>query len=1039
LSEARPGRSRRRAALLGGGAVLAATAAGLWLAREPIASDVLDRELARRGVAARYAVDRIGLRTQRLRDVRIGDPRRPDLVADWIEVDLAPTFGAPEVRAVRAGGVRLRAVLGRDGLTLGALDRLLPAGAGGPFRLPDLPVRIADARLDLATAAGTVRIRLDGAGNLRSGFAGRLGAAAPRLSVGGCRLSGAAARLRLRTRDGRPRVDGPIAANALACPAAGVAAVSGQVDATLAPGLDGWRGYVQLAGGGGGAAGWAARGLRGEVDFAGTARRTEGTLRLAAKGVRGAPARADAVEIAGRYRFGPEVPDRLPGDPPQPPVPGWRFEGRASAAGLVPAGGLPAVPAGEGTPLAPLLGRAAALAERAAGGASLRASLIAAAAGDAGSVRIDRARLAAAGAELRFAGGEGLRLVWPGKAAWQIDGRLRLTAPGLPSAVAEVRQRAPGSPLAGRMRVAGWAGEGLRLQPTEIRFADGRFATRIALDGPLLGGRIDGLVLPVAGTIGAGLRVNAGCSPLAFDRLRLAGLDLAETRLSLCGGRRGLVSPAGLDGRIDAPRLAGRLGESPLLLAAAALRLRADGFEVRDLAVRLGVGEETSRLDIARLTGRATDALAGRYAGAAGTIGQVPLRVTEAGGDWRLAGGVLTLAGDLRLSDTANPPRFETLAARDFALRFAGGRIRAEATLRPPGREAVVTAVSLSHEFATGAGAADLRVPGIAFGPGLQPDQLTRLALGVVANVEGDVQGTGRIAWRGDAVSSSGRFQVEAPALAAAFGPVTGLRTELVFTDLLGLVTADDQVATVASLNPGVLVEDGVVRYRLIPGQRVEVLGGAWPFAGGRLTLRPTILDFGQEVPRRLTFDVDGLDAARFITKLEVKNLDATGTFDGVLPMVFDQNGGRITGGTLAARPPGGRIAYVGEVSNADLGIWGDIAFDALKSIAYRDLVIDMNGDIDGEMVSQIRFDGISRGTIEPVATGFIATVGGRLASQIQQMPFRFNIRIRAPFRGLISTARSFYDPGILVRDRLPAGLEPAPPSVQPRDSRIKP
>jgi translocation and assembly module TamB len=62
----------------------------LWLARKPIATDLIDRELARRGVPARYEVKRIGFRTQRLEGLSIGDPRNPDLTAEWVEVDLRP-------------------------------------------------------------------------------------------------------------------------------------------------------------------------------------------------------------------------------------------------------------------------------------------------------------------------------------------------------------------------------------------------------------------------------------------------------------------------------------------------------------------------------------------------------------------------------------------------------------------------------------------------------------------------------------------------------------------------------------------------------------------------------------------------------------------------------------------------------------------------------------------------------------------------------------------------------------------------------------
>ena len=111
---------------------------------------------------------------------------------------------------------------------------------------------------------------------------------------------------------------------------------------------------------------------------------------------------------------------------------------------------------------------------------------------------------------------------------------------------------------------------------------------------------------------------------------------------------------------------------------------------------------------------------------------------------------------------------------------------------------------------------------------------------------------------------------------------------------MLGLVTAPDQLLTVAPVNPGILVEDGGVHYRLLPGLKIAVDSARWPLAGGVLTLRPTVLDFSEEAARNLTFDIAGLDAAKFINKLEFDNVSATGTFDGTLPMIFDRDGGRI-------------------------------------------------------------------------------------------------------------------------------------------------
>ena len=74
-----------------------------WTQRRPIASDFIDRELARRGVRATYEVKRIGFRTQRLENLAIGDPSDPDLTARWVEVSLSWGFRRPKVRR---GGAR---------------------------------------------------------------------------------------------------------------------------------------------------------------------------------------------------------------------------------------------------------------------------------------------------------------------------------------------------------------------------------------------------------------------------------------------------------------------------------------------------------------------------------------------------------------------------------------------------------------------------------------------------------------------------------------------------------------------------------------------------------------------------------------------------------------------------------------------------------------------------------------------------------------------------------------------------------------------
>src|SRR3546814_19988626 len=75
------------------------------------------------------------------------------------------------------------------------------------------------------------------------------------------------------------------------------------------------------------------------------------------------------------------------------------------------------------------------------------------------------------------------------------------------------------------------------------------------------------------------------------------------------------------------------------------------------------------------------------------------------------------------------------------------------------------------------------------------------LALGVVADPQAAVVGSGRIDWTPTGVTSRGTFATADASLAAAFGPVTGLTTTLTFEDLINLRTAPSQVATVAEIN----------------------------------------------------------------------------------------------------------------------------------------------------------------------------------------------------------------------------------------------
>ena len=171
-----------------------------WAFRKPLARDFIDRELARRGVAAEYEITDFGLTQQRIANVVIGDPDDPDLTAAWAELHVRLTFGTPEIERIIAYGVRLRGELDEEGqLAFGQVDRLLPEPTGEPFSLPALDVALRDARLFLRTPYGPATLIVEGEGRLDEGFSGRLGGAAPRLTIGDCAIRRAQLNVAIRT------------------------------------------------------------------------------------------------------------------------------------------------------------------------------------------------------------------------------------------------------------------------------------------------------------------------------------------------------------------------------------------------------------------------------------------------------------------------------------------------------------------------------------------------------------------------------------------------------------------------------------------------------------------------------------------------------------------------------------------------------------------------------------------------------------------------------------------------------------------------
>lgn len=946
---------------------------GVWIERVSIARRFADAQLKARQIDAHYEITGVRPRTQRVENVVIGDPRDPDLTARWAEIELGGGLSGISIRTIRARGVRLKGRLVDGTVSFGAVDRFLPAPSGERFSLPDITVDLADTQLRLQTPYGPAGFGIAGKGNIASGFRGIVAARVPQFALDDLRVGDLRTTMTLRTQARRIGFAGPLS--------------------------------FARANASGVALGETSLRLDGETDE-----------RLAAP--RGAFQLATEIETLPYAKVRKAVAEgRFSGDGAD----AYRLSGRATLDGLSPDARtrtmlLASIPTASGTPLAPLAARLrsaiAALDRGATGDADFALSW-----GVKGPriLRVTPAIRSVSGAVL---GGKSDGLGWDFRAG-RLSGNdtLTLSGGGFPSA--QVQLAATPQGLRGQAIVQPYAAGGGRLALTPFAFAQSTggisLDTVATIDGPIGAGRINGLRVPLA--IRPGANPLAGCMKPSFQRLEISGLLLAPATLSTC--------ISGKEARIASPVLRGRLGSAPIGIAAQNARVgfsRGD-FDIRTLAVRFGDPKQPTRLDAAKLSGIFGKGGAnGRFAGASGRIGAVPLLMSDAAGRWRLENGSLSVNGGLRVADAAAEPRFYPLVSDDFNLRLADGRITANGTAREARSNVKVADIRIEHMLSSGTGQATIDVRDLAFDNRLQPEMLTPATLGVIANVRGKVNGTGTIRWTPQGVTSSGGFRTDSLDLAAAFGPVTGLKGEIQLSDLLNLEAGAPQTIRISSINPGIPVVDGDLTYRLLPGRRAAIDGGRWPFSGGVLILEPTILNLGEESERRLTFRVEGVDAAKFIAQMEFENIAATGTFDGTIPMIFDQNGGRIEGGELIARGSG-TLSYIGEVSNENLGLMGTFAFDALKAMKYNRLTIGLNGPLDGDVVTKIGLQGVTQAPVGAPRKSLPIKVRG-----LDNFPLKFNITITAPFRRLFQMARTLQDPSLLI-EQLQPGLERVGPA----------
>jgi Dicarboxylate transport len=994
----------------------------VWFSRITIAENLVETELAALDVEADYEIAEIGLNRQIIRNLVLGDPEKPDLTADLVEIGNSMTTTGPGISWVRAKNVKLFGQITGGKLSLGELDKFMDSDSDSALALPNIWLGIEGGKARIDSEFGVVGLTLNGEGDLHDGFEGEIAAISDALKLSGCSIKDPTFFGKIAIRDKRPKLVGPLRLPSAKCAAQEFSSedVAAQINLTLGEDLASWQGNIGLIGGLVKYASNSAQELKTSFDIEGDLDQSSGNIELTASGLLTPYAGANIARVSGPLSLAYGKAGFSVKFEGQPVVQSVRLT--QNLVNQVQS----AAQSTRDTPIGPIASKLVAAVNRANNNLDFQSD-----------VRFELSQgtsnLLVQSLEASSRSGAWVRLSDPMAVIFDKNGiaiggnsNFLLSGGGFPQARITLKSGSLARGLSGSFDIAPYQSGSAKLAIRSLRFSPARgggtnIDGRMHLTGPLPDGQITGLQLPVSGRIGVSgdFAMFRQCVTVQFASLRISTFSAGPTRTRLCpqgssilsGNQRGM----NIATRADGLDLNGTVGGTPLSIVSGGFSFSLkNGLNANDVAIRIGAGEEQTTMDMALLTAAFGQHISGRFEGAKGKVANVPLLMEQVEGNWRFVDGGFFTDALMRVRDAQQEERFRPLISKNVTLQFAEGNITANGDLLEPTTETAVASVDIVHQLSNATGQALLNVAGINFNDGFQPELMTPLTLGVVANLQGRIEGKGQIDWDDseDGIKSFGAFKSNGLNLAAAFGPVTGLSGEIEFSDLLALSTRPGQIANMAEVNPGVAVFNGRLSYRLLPDFKMQIEGGKWPFAGGNLLLEPTILDLSEEAERRLVFTVEGVDAAQFLTQFDFENMSATGVFDGKLPMVFDQDGGQIVGGYLVAREGGGSLSYIGELTYEDMGTFANFAFNALKSVKYRNLTIGMEGAIDGEIITEVKFAGLQQG--DTASKNFIT-------KQLAKIPIEFNVRIQAPFMQLMSSAKAYYEPEILVGQNLPA------------------
>jgi len=313
-------------------------------------------------------------------------------------------------------------------------------------------------------------------------------------------------------------------------------------------------------------------------------------------------------------------------------------------------------------------------------------------------------------------------------------------------------------------------------------------------------------------------------------------------------------------------------------------------------------------------------------------------------------------AGHVRIADLNADPVYQPLIA-ELGATMHEGIVTLSGPIRSQAKGVVIANADMRLHLAEFNGEASVVMEPLSFSAGgFQPVHLSELLRGTLTNARGGMNGRADFLIEDGALSGVGHVVFDDLILDTfSAGTVSGVNGRIDFSDMLALTTLPGQEIKIGYMDPGVPLNNGVIKFQIVEGTTTRLESAVWPFTGGELGVLPTVFETGGAVSRADTIIVEArawkLD--QLIEVLRVPDLKATGTVSGRFPIDLEGANIMIRDATLEADEAGGSLAYTGSMTETVKGQnqYADYAFDALRDLDYTVMRVGASGNLIGNII----------------------------------------------------------------------------------------